>query len=337
VSYPDDGAHVAVGVDIGGTKVLGLAIAAGDPAGMPLGEARRPTPRGRDAVVAAIVAVVDEVIADAGSPPVYAVGIGLPGLVDLTGVLRTGPNLPGVVDLDVDGALGQALGRTVVVDNDANCAAWAEYRRGAARGVDEAVLVTLGTGIGAGVISRGRLLRGAHGMAGEPGHMIVNPTGPRCPCGQRGCWERFASGTGLAFLAREAVNAGRADTVLALAGGDPEAVRGEHLTTAARTGDADALAVMDDFAWWVALGLANLVNLLDPELLVIGGGLVGEADLFLEPTRRAFASLVLGGGHRPEVPIVAARLGERAGAVGAALLAAKSVSESGSVPEGPSR
>lgn len=314
-------APLTVGVDVGGTKVLGLCLDAGDPMGAPLGVARQPTPRGRDAVLATIVAVADEAMADAGSPTVAAIGVGLAGLVDLSGVLLTGPNLPGVADLDVSQALAGSLGRPVVVDNDANCAAWGEYRRGAGRGADDAVLVTLGTGIGAGIISKGQLVRGAHGLAGEPGHMIVNPAGPRCPCGQRGCWERFASGSGLAFLAREAADAGRAEQVVALAGGDREAVRGEHLTAAARAGDDDALAVMDEFAWWVALGLANLANILDPELLIIGGGMVEEADLFLEPARRAYASLVLGGARRPEVPLVAAQLGERAGAVGAALLA----------------
>ncbi len=140
-----------------------------------------------------------------------AIGVGLPGLIDRDGVLRMGPNLPGIVDLDVEEALADVLGRPVVVDNDANCAAWAEHRLGASQGHDHALLVTLGTGIGAGIIADRRLLTGAHGMAAEPGHMIVDPAGPRCPCGQRGCWERYASGSGLGFLAREAALAGRAD------------------------------------------------------------------------------------------------------------------------------
>lgn len=312
-----------VGVDIGGTKVLGVVLDTDAPEHGPLAEARRPTPRGADALVAAIAEVVTDVLDQAAGTPVVAVGVGLPGLIDRGGVLRFGPNLPGILDLDVDDTLADALGLPVVVDNDANCAAWAEHRLGAAQGQGHAVLITLGTGIGAGIITDDRLLTGAHGMAAEPGHMIVDPAGPRCPCGQRGCWERYASGSGLGFLAREAALAGRADAVVALAGGDPEAVRGEHVTTAARQGDADALAVMASFGWWVALGLANLVNVLDPSLVVLGGGLVTEADLFLAPTRRAFAELVLAGPHRPEVPIVAARTGERAGALGAALLAAE--------------
>lgn len=315
-----------IGVDIGGTKILGVAVDTSRPGGPLMAEVRRPTPRGGTAIVGAIVEVVRAATQEAGAVDVDAVGVGLPGLVDRTGVLRSGPNLPGVVDLDVEGPLRAALaGPVVVSENDANCAAWAERERGACRGASDAVVVTLGTGIGAGVIAGGELFRGAHGMAGEAGHMIVDPRGPRCPCGRRGCWERYASGSGLGFLAQEAAVAGRAEAVVALAGGDPEAVRGEHVTAAARSGDAGALAVIDEFGWWVALGLANLVNVFDPELVVVGGGLVAEGDLLLAPTRDAFGTLVLGAGHRPSVPIVAAEMGERSGAAGAALLAAKAL------------
>lgn len=312
-----------VGVDIGGTKVLGVALDCAAPEQGPLAEARRPTPRGAEALVATVAAVVADVLEQVAPSGVVALGVGLPGLIDHDGVLRFGPNLPGIVDLDLEQALAIDLDLPVVVDNDANCAGWAEHRLGAAAGRDHAVLVTLGTGIGAGLIADGRPFTGAHGMAGEPGHMIVDPGGPRCPCGRRGCWERYASGSGLGFLARESALAGRADQVVALAGGDAEMVRGEHVTTAARRGDAEALAVMDSFGWWVAVGLANLVNILDPEVVVLGGGLVTEVDLFLTPTRVAFRELVLAGAHRPEVPIVAATTGERAGALGAALLAAE--------------
>lgn len=312
-----------VGVDIGGTKTLGVVLDIDHPTAGPVAVARRATPRGDEAVLGVIAAVVDDALAAAGRPAVEALGVGLPGLVDHHGVLRTGPNLPGVVDLDVIDRLGATVGLPVVVDNDGNCAAWAERRLGACRGSDHAVVITLGTGIGAGVIAGGRLVRGAHGMAAEPGHMIVDPAGPRCPCGRRGCWERFASGTGLGFLAREAAVAGRLAGVVARAGGDPGAIRGEQVTAAAREGDVGALAVMEQFGWWVALGVANLVNLLDPDHVVLGGGLVSDADLFLAPTRVAFRDLVLAGAHRPPVPIDAALTGENAGAIGAALLAAE--------------
>lgn len=314
-----------VGVDVGGTKLLAVLLDGDDPTAPARAAARRPTPRGATALVEAVVGVVGDVLTQAGaSTAPAAVGLGLPGLVDRGGVLRMGPNLPDVVDFDVDDSLTGALGVPVRVDNDANCAAWAEHVRGASRGRGHSLLVTLGTGIGAGIVVDGALYRGGHGMAAEPGHMIVDPGGPRCPCGQRGCWERYASGSGLGFLAREAALAGRAGGLVERAGGDAEAVRGEHVTAAARDGDAGAQAVLGAFGWWVALGVTNLVNVLDPEVVVLGGGLAPEADLFLDATRDAFADLVLGHGHRPAVPIVAAAAGEEAGALGAALLAAES-------------
>jgi glucokinase len=214
-----------------------------------------------------------------------------------------------------------ALGVPVVVGNDATCATAAEHRVGAAKGARDVVLVTLGTGIGAGLVSGGEVQLGAAGFAGEPGHMIVDPGGPPCPCGRRGCWERMASGSGLGRLARDLAEAGQAERVVVLAGGDPESVRGEHVTTAAREGDPDALEVIRQFAWWVALGIANLVNVLDSELVLIGGGLVDAGDLLLVPVREAFRGLVLAADHRPPVRIEAALLGSEAGAVGAALLA----------------
>lgn len=287
-----------------------------DDAGAPVAEHRLPTPRGG----AAVLEVVAEVVA--ALAPVSAVGVGLPGLVDHAGVLRFAPNLPGVVDLDVVGDLAARFpGVAVRAGNDANCACWAEGQVGAARGATDALLVALGTGIGGGIIAGGRLVRGAHGFGGEVGHMIVDPDGPPCPCGQRGCWERFASGSGLGSLARQAAAAAPHGRMAELAGGDPEAVRGEHATAAAAEGDADALAVFDAFGRWVALGLVNLTNLFDPQVFVLGGGLVEAGEILLAPVRRAFSAMVMHGDRRPRVDIVPAVLGERAGAIGAALLA----------------
>ncbi|PLS76375.1 MAG: glucokinase [Actinobacteria bacterium] len=306
----------AIGIDVGGTKCLGVAL---DGAGSVVAEHRVATPDGAEAVLEAIA----EVAVALGCGPGVTVGVGVPGLVDGDGVLAFAANLEGVVDLPVRAALERRLaGVRVTVDNDANCAAWAEHRQGAARGSSYAVLATLGTGIGGGVISGGRLVRGAHGFAGEIGHMVVDPDGPSCPCGKRGCWERFASGDALGGLGRAAVVAGTAPRVAELAGGNLRAVRGEHVTKAAAEGDEPALEVVSRFAWWLALGLANLANLLDPDRFVLGGGLVEVGDLLLTPARTAFAELLQGAEQRPEVPIVAAQMGERAGAVGAALLGA---------------
>jgi glucokinase len=309
---------------VGGTKVLGIVLDPADPTGTHLVEERVPTPIGTDAIISAMADLCATLRARAVAEhgrDVAALGVGLPGLVDREGNLRFAANLPGVAEAPFAVPLAERTGLPVQADNDATCAAWGEHERGASRGHTHSNMVTLGTGIGAGFTVKGEVLRGANGFAGEPGHMVVDPRGPMCPCGRQGCWERFASGTGLGNLAREAAHAGRASRVVELAGGDAEAVRGEHVTAAGREGDTEALDVLRRYGWWVAVGIANLVNLLDAEVVVIGGGLAAAGELVLEPTRDAFRELVFGGGHRPEVPIVAAELGESAGAVGAALLA----------------
>jgi glucokinase len=304
-----------LGLDVGGTKILGVVV---DDGGTVLAEGKVPTPAGGEAVLDAAAALGAELQARAA--PVLAAGAGIPGLVDRTGVLRAGPNLPGAAGVSFTAGLGRRLGVPVAVDNDATCAAWGEFQLGAAKGAADAVVLTLGTGIGGGLIANGALVRGALGFAGEPGHMVVDPAGPACPCGRRGCWERFGSGSGLGRLAREAAHAGLAARVLDLAGGDPEDVRGEQVTAAAAEGDEQALAVLERFGWWIALGVANLVNILDPEVVVLGGGLAAAGELVLAPTRDAFADLVMAAKERPDVRIVGTVLGPRAGAVGAALL-----------------
>ena len=243
-------------------------------------------------------------------------------MLDRRGRLRFSPNLPQAHGVDWNFLLGERLvGRKILIENDANFAALAEHRLGAAQGYDNVLTVTLGTGIGGGLIVDGRVQVGGNGFAGEIGHMVVDPAGPPCPCGRRGCWERYASGGGLGLLARQAALAGKLPEVVALSGGDPESVRGEDVTAAALAGDADARRVVEQVGWWVGFGLANLAGVLDPECFVLGGGLMGAGDLLLEATRRAFAELVEGGSARPPTAIVAAAFGERAGAVGAALAA----------------
>jgi glucokinase len=298
------------GVDIGGTKCLGVVV---DDAGAILREERLTTPVGVEALLDVLEALA------AALAPYDSFGVGAAGLVSIDGVWRAAPNVSGVWDFPIAERLAERLGHPVRVDNDATCATLAEWQAGAALGATDVVLVTLGTGIGGGIVAGGRLVRGANGFAGEPGHMVVDPNGPPCVCGRRGCWERYASGSGLARLAREAATGGRLARVVALAG-DAEAVRGEHVQFAAREGDHEALVVIDQWAWWVALGLVNLTNLLDPEIVVMGGGLVGAVDLVLAPVRRHFADLLYAPGHRRHPRIEMAALGEQAGAIGAALL-----------------
>jgi len=313
---------ISIGLDVGGTKLLGVAVDASSPSTV-LVEARVPTPAGGAGLVESVVALVADL--SLGRESAACVGVGVPGLVDLAGQLHMGPHLRDLHDLPLAKLLNAQLGLPVVVDNDANCHAVAESACGAAAGAQEALVVTFGTGIGAGIITGGHVLRGATGFAGEPGHMVVDPDGPPCPCGKRGCWERFASGTGLARMARDAAIAGRLDAVLALAAGGPDAVRGEHVVAAAREGDEAAAALLTELAHWIALGLANLANILDPAVIVVGGGLVEAADLLLPAVRTHFATLVMSGERRAELPILPAALGGRAGAIGAAVLAANGV------------
>jgi glucokinase len=304
----------SIGLDLGGTKCLAVAVENDEV----VGELRVPTPPGTAALLDALAGATRR-LSDVGG--VVGVGVGAPGLVDRDGVLRFAPNLRGVgANLRLKDELEGRLGVEVRVDNDATCAAWGERQMGAGRGFDQVVMVTLGTGIGGGIIVDGRLARGANGFGGEIGHMVVDPDGPPCPCGQRGCWERFASGSGLGRLGREAALAGDADRLVELAGGDPELVRGEHVGRAAADGDPGAMAVLHDFARWVALGLANLTNIFDPEAFVLGGGLIEMGDLLLAPVGAAFTELLAARAQRPPVAILPASLGEHAGAIGAARL-----------------
>jgi glucokinase len=328
-SGPPHRPGVTYGVDIGGTKVLGVALS---PTDQVVAEARAPTPTGTRTIVgshvadavAAVVHQLDDAPAtgtgDGDGPP--PLGVGAPGMVDRHGRLVFAPNLPQAHGVDWTRLIGDRLpGRAVLIENDANFAVLAESRLGAARGHRHVLMVTLGTGIGGGIVMDGRVQVGATGFAGEIGHVVVDPAGPACPCGRRGCWERFASGAGMAVLAREAALAGKLDEVVRLAGGDPENVRGEDVSAAAAAGDPAAQGVIREVGWWVGFGLANLAATFDPECFVLGGGLLQAGDLLLESARVTFAELVEGGDRRPPAVIVPAAFGERAGAVGAALAA----------------
>lgn len=319
-AYPATAAP-CVGVDIGGSKVMAIRLSG---TGQVDAVDRLPTPRSAAEIVEAVLSVTSRVLSDNGPGPAPPLGVGCPGMIDGQGVPQFCPHLHCVdgVDIRSEIARRRAAGTTTIVTNDATAACWAEHRLGAAQGHDHVVMVTLGTGIGGGYVMNGQLVGGAHGFAGEIGHMVIDPNGPPCPCGKRGCWERFASGNGLGTLARQAALAGRLRAVVRLAGGDPEAVRGEHVTAAALEGEPEALEVMNNFAWWLALGLANLANAVDPSVIVLGGGLIEAHHVLMGPVRRAFADLAEAPGARV-VEIVPAHFGDRAGAVGAGLLAAE--------------
>ena len=308
--------RIAVGVDIGGTKVLGALV---DETGLVLHEHRVPSPDSWPDVRDAIVGVIDELRREV--PEVHAVGVGAAGMVDLDGVIHYAPNVPGFRTVPVRATLAAATGLPTVVDNDANTAAYAEMKVGVAKGVLDALVITLGTGIGGGVIVNGRILRGAYGFAAEIGHFQIDPAGPMCACGEVGHWEAMASGNALGQMARDTAAAGDAPSILERAGGRVDLIDGHHVSGAANAGAPDALALVDRYSFNVAIGLVGLANIFDPSLIAISGGLVNDGDLFLVPMRRHFLGHIEGAEYRTTPEIVPAAMGERAGVIGAALLA----------------
>ena len=282
--------------------------------------ALRRTPGRRVAVEAvedALTAAVDDV---AAGRPIAGVGLAAAGFVDAEGErVAFAPHLPWVDD-PVRSRLAARWGVPVVLENDATCAALAEATYGAARGASSAVMVTLGTGIGGGLVLGGTVVRGHHGMAGEFGHQQVVPDGLPCECGRTGCWEQYASGNALVRLARSRL--GVEPTVLMeLCGGDPARLTGPMVTAAAEDGDLVARQAFASVGDWLGVGLAGLVAAFDPEVVVIGGGVSEAGDRLLEPARDRLARSLVGVPHRPVPPVSAAALGPRAGLVGAALLA----------------
>ncbi|HET9771912.1 MAG TPA: ROK family protein [Acidimicrobiia bacterium] len=307
---------LTAGVDVGGTKLL--AVVATEK-GEIVAELRAPTADGPEAILDAVAGALQSLLA--AQPGIAAAGVGLAGLVDLDGTVHYAPNLPGFVGIAARERLAERCPVPVVVDNDANVAALGEVLHGAGRGQREVLVVTLGTGIGGGLVFDGKVHRGGYGLAAEIGHFTVDPAGPVCACGARGHWEATASGTALGRRARDWAARGDAPGVLARAAGAVEAVTGHAVGLAAEAGEPDALAILAEHAEAVAVGLGGLVNILDPAVIVISGGLVELGDLLLEPLRAALPHHVEAAALRTLPPVLAAELGEHAGAVGAAALA----------------
>jgi len=307
-----------IGVDVGGTKVLGGVV---DEAGTILRTARRPTPSVNvDETCDAIADVVAEL---RFGREIDAVGIGAAGFVDASrATILFAPNLAWRNEPLRD-RVRERVGLPVVVENDANCAAWAEYRFGAGQGEQVLVLITMGTGIGGGLVIGGSLYRGAFGMGAEYGHLRVVPGGRRCGCGNRGCWEQYASGKALVREARDiAVGAPlTARRLLEIAGGTINDIEGPEITTAALEGDPAAVDCFQEVGSWLGQGIADLTAVLDPSCFVVGGGVAEAGDLLLEPARKTYAEAVSGRTYRPLASIRRAALGNTAGLVGAADLA----------------
>jgi glucokinase len=315
--------QLAIGIDIGGTKVAGGLV---DADGNVTSRARRDTPHRskRPSVVEeTIVEVVTELMQVAGPGGVAAVGIGAAGFVDADrATVVFAPHLSWRSEPLRD-ALEKRVARPVFVDNDANAAVWAEWKFGAAQGESHVMMITLGTGIGGGILTDGQVQRGRFGIAGEFGHMQVVPAGHRCECGNRGCWEQYASGNALVREARSLLSASSpmASDLLARVEGVAGNLTGPVITQAARDGDPTARELLAEIGSWLGVGIANLAAAFDPGIFVIGGGVSAAGELLLATARDTFRRQLTGRGYRPEARIVAARLGNDAGMIGAADLA----------------
>jgi glucokinase len=309
-------AGIALGIDIGGTKLAAGLVAAD---GSVLGRARATTPAGdAEAIVEACADVAQELVREAALGHV-AVGVGAAGMIDLDGVVRYAPNIAWA-DFPLRDRLAARLWEPVVVHNDANVAAWGEFRCGAARDATSSmVMLTIGTGVGGGLVQDGRLVRGAHGFGAEFGHTIVCEGGARCPCGNAGCLEAYASGSAIGRAARERLESGDVPATSALHGLDEPT--GKSVTIAAHAGDTTAVEIVEMAGRWLGVGIATLVNAIDPEIVVLGGGAMEAGELLLGPARETMATRVMGHRHRELPPVVRSALADDAGFVGAALLA----------------
>lgn len=310
---------LTIGVDIGGTKVAGGVV---DEDGRILAQHRVTTPaRDADATTDAIVSVIEAMRADR---EVEAVGLGIAGFVDAgRSIVYFAPNLLGWRNGPLREEVEKRVNLPVVVENDANSAAWGEAMFGAGREYHHVACVTIGTGVGGGIVAGDQLFRGGFGVGAEFGHIQMVEGGRLCGCGQRGCWEQYASGGALVRDARERAAESRAEAELLLSLGDgtPEAITGQHVTEAAEQGDQVALASFASLGHWIGQGLADLAAVLDPECFVLGGGVSEAGSLLLDPTVTSFEELLTGRGRRPTAKVVLAELGNDAGLVGAADLA----------------
>jgi glucokinase len=314
-----DPVALTIGVDVGGTKVLGGVV---DSTGQVLAQSRRATPADDTAKTLRMIAEV--IIELAGTNRVQSVGIGAAGWIDVKrSTVQFAPNLAWRNEPLRDEIAAQ-VDLPVIVENDANAAAWAEFEFGAGSDAsDSMVLFTVGTGIGGGIILGGDLVRGSHGIAGELGHTISVPDGHPCGCGRFGCLEQYASGNALIRFAKQTVTQepGSAQVLLDLAGGDPTAITGVMVTTAAREGDHAAMSAFDQIGSWLGSAMADAVQILDPQVIVIGGGVSEAGKLLLDPVNAGYRRALKQRGRLPVAEVRPALLGNLAGVVGAADLA----------------
>ncbi len=303
----------AIGIDVGGTKIAGGVV---DEHGRVITRQQVASPTGdADEIVTAILEVIGRLETDGKALPV---GVGAAGLIDLDGQVRYAPNLAWR-DVPLRVLLERSLGRAVAVENDGNAATWAEFLVGGAIDARKsAVMLTLGTGVGGGLVLEGRLLRGAHGLGAELGHLVIAEGGRPCNCGNLGCLEAYASGTAIGRLAVEWRERGDVPVGSPL---DADGVGGPAVTQAAAEGDPTANAVLAEIGRWLGVGMASIANAVDPEIIVVGGGASAAGEPLLGPAREAMAARLMGAAYRQQPGVRRAELGADAGLVGAALLA----------------
>jgi glucokinase len=317
---------LALGIDLGGTKIL-TAVANAEGKMLARDHSITPASEGPTAVIQSILESAGRALEQAQitATDLAAIGVGAPGLSNPeTGILFTSPNLPDWKDVPLHDIIERELGKKAFLINDANAAALGELFFGAGRGAKDFIYVTLSTGIGGGIIIDGKIYTGSIGTAGELGHMTIDDKGPLCKCGNRGCWETLASGTALARDARQRIEEGIKTSILDYADGDPAKVTAEVIHQAAQAEDRLARECIVNTGYYVGVGLANLVNIFNPEVIVIGGGLSNIGDMLLEPAfeearQRAFQP------SYQAVRFARAELGRNSGVLGAAAFALQKV------------
>lgn len=318
----DKADDLILGVDLGGSKILTAVISS---QGKMLSRDHSVTParKGHEAVIQSILESAYRALKQASVDisALTAIGIGAPGISNPeTGILFTSPNLPGWQDVPLRDIMQERLGKKTFVINDANAAALGEFYFGAARGVHNFIYITLSTGIGGGIVIDGKIYSGAIGAAGEVGHMTIDDDGPICNCGNRGCWETLASGTALAREARHRIKEGVRTSILEYAGGDVEKVTAQVIHSAAERGDSLAKELIARTGYYVGVGLASLINIFNPELIVIGGGLSYIGDMLLKPAFKVAGERAYKQAFQA-VRFVSAELGRDSGVLGAAAFA----------------
>jgi len=308
-----------VAVDLGGTQIRAALCT---PAGEILTREQTLTlaQEGVQAVLKRIKETMRRATGDSWEQ-ITAIGITSPGPLDpWAGVVLEAPNLPGWENVPLRDIIAQEFHRPTYVGNDANLAALAEQRFGAGRGVRDLIYLTISTGVGGGIIINDRLLLGSKGIGGEPGHMVLEPNGPRCNCGGRGCLETLASGTAIARRAREAALSGEATAILELVDGDPERITAREVNLAAQAGDPLAQRIFEEAGFYLGLGIVNLLHLFNPALIILGGSVTKAGDLLLEPVRRTVRQRTMSSRYWEDTPIVLAALGDDVGLLGGVAL-----------------